>query len=278
MKVTSNRWQRRRLVRILLAAAVACGVLAALAPAGARANYNVRECNSRTGNVDAAMIRPFGGATKISQMDTCGGAGWGLRMEANGQSTNNTYVVWQWTAPPNTIFKTAQTSLHYYTHGGYGPMTSGSGSPGYSAVGGGGDQWVTPVQSNTGFYALYEQCFASPCSSTVCVRVHHGLLCRGAGSSVPISWGFGRVVGWRCDQRHSDDQGDGCRFRGRGAIRSRLRQRDPLEGGRLLCSANRRVRVTQAMSGCFWPERSATRYRARSRMGQRRQRCTDLRV
>ncbi len=166
VKVTSNRWQPRRLVRIFLAAAVAGAALAALAPAGARANYNVRECNSRTGNVDAATIRPFGGATKISQMDTCGGAGWGLRMEANGQSTNNTYVVWQWTAPPNTILKTAQTSLHYYTHGGYGPMTSGSGSPGYSAVGGSGDQWVTPVQSNTGFYAIYEQCFASPCSST----------------------------------------------------------------------------------------------------------------
>ncbi len=87
-------------------------------------------------------------------------------MEANGQSTYNTYVVWQWTAPQNTIFKTAQTNLHYYTHGGYGPMTSGSGSPGYSAVGGGGDQWVVPVQSNTSFYAIYERCFANPCSST----------------------------------------------------------------------------------------------------------------
>ena len=87
-------------------------------------------------------------------------------MEANGQSTYNTYVVWQWTAPQNTIFKTAQTSLHYYTDGGYGPMTSGSGSPGYSAVGVGGDQWVVPVQSNTSFYAIYERCFANPCSST----------------------------------------------------------------------------------------------------------------
>ena len=45
-------------------------------------------------------------------------------------------------------------------------MSSGSGSPGYSAVGGGGDQWVYPVQSNTTFYAIYEQCFADPCSST----------------------------------------------------------------------------------------------------------------
>jgi 5-hydroxyisourate hydrolase-like protein (transthyretin family) len=87
-------------------------------------------------------------------------------MEANGQSANNTYVVWQWNAAPNTTFKTAQTLLHYFTNGGYGPMSSGSGSPGYSAVGVGGDQWVTPVQSNTSFYAIYEQCFASPCSST----------------------------------------------------------------------------------------------------------------
>ncbi|HEX5820838.1 MAG TPA: hypothetical protein VFY30_03635 [Solirubrobacterales bacterium] len=164
MKVTSNRWQPRRLVRIFLAAAVACAALAALAPAGARANYNVRECNSSVGNTDAGMIRPFGEATKVKQTDTCGN--WGLRMEANGNSTNGTYVVWQWNAPTGTIFKTAQTSLHYYTHGGYGPMSSGSGSPGYSAVGGGGDQWVVPVQSNTTFYAIYERCFASPCSST----------------------------------------------------------------------------------------------------------------
>ncbi len=149
--------------RLSVAAAIVCAVFAAFA-SSAHANYSVRECNSAVGNVDATMIRPFGGATKISQTDTCGS--WGLRMEANGQSTSNTYVVWQWTAPPNTIFKTAQTTLHYYTHGGYGPMTSGSGSPGYSAVGVGGDQWVVPVQSNTSFYAIYEQCFASPCSST----------------------------------------------------------------------------------------------------------------
>ncbi len=45
-------------------------------------------------------------------------------------------------------------------------MSSGSGSPGYSAVGGPGDQWVVPVQNNTSFYAIYEQCFANPCSST----------------------------------------------------------------------------------------------------------------
>ena len=162
--LTSKRWRRRWLVRIFLTAAVACAALAALAPAGARANYNVRECNSSVGNIDAGMIRPFGEATKVRQTDTCGT--WGLRMEANGNSTNGTYVVWQWNAPPGTIFKTAQTTLHYFTHGGYGPMSSGSGSPGYSAVGGGGDQWVVPVQSNSTFYAIYEQCFTSPCSST----------------------------------------------------------------------------------------------------------------
>jgi hypothetical protein len=45
-------------------------------------------------------------------------------------------------------------------------MTSGSGTPGYSSVGAGGDHWVIPVQSNTNFYAIYEQCFANPCSSS----------------------------------------------------------------------------------------------------------------
>ena len=152
-----------RMVRFTLAAGAAV-VFAVVAPAVAKANYSVQQCTSGVGNVDAGTIRPFGGATKISQTDTCGN--WGLRMEANGQSTLNTYVVWQWTAAPNTIFKTAQTRLHYFTAGGYGPMSSGSGSPGYSAVGVGGDQWVIPVQSNTSYYAIYEQCFANPCSST----------------------------------------------------------------------------------------------------------------
>src|SRR5215204_2296162 len=150
-----------RTLRFVLAVTAAAG-FAAVTPAGIQANYGVKECSPPIGNLDAAMIRPFGGATKIGQTDTC--VDWGLRMEANGQSTYNTYVVWQWGAAPNTIFKTAQTTLHYFTDGGYGPMSSGSGSPGYSAVGVGGDQWVVPVQSNTSFYAIYEQCFANPCS------------------------------------------------------------------------------------------------------------------
>ncbi len=164
MQVTSNRWQRRRLVRIVLAAAVACAAWAALAPAGARANYDVRECNASVGNIDAGMIRPFGGATKISQSDNCGN--WGLRMEANGQSTYNTYVVWQWTAPQNTIFKTAQTQLHYYTHGGYGPMTQRQWAPGYAASGPRGLLGYRRSRATAASMPIYEQCFASPCSST----------------------------------------------------------------------------------------------------------------
>jgi 5-hydroxyisourate hydrolase-like protein (transthyretin family) len=162
--MTSTGWRTKQLIRLLLATAGVCAVFAGLAPAAAHASYSVRECTSAVGNSDAAMIRPFGGATKVSQSDNCGN--WGLRMDANGQSTGNTYVVWQWTAPPNTIFKTAQTQLHYYTDGGYGPMTSGSGTPGYSGVGSSGNFWVTPVQSNSSFYAIYERCFGNPCSST----------------------------------------------------------------------------------------------------------------
>lgn len=161
---TTQRPRASRAVRFALVAAATVAI-GALVPSVAKANYAVQECTSNIGNVDGVTIRPFGGATKISQTDTCG-TPWGLRMEANGQSTLNTYIVWQWTAAPNTIFNTAQTQLHYFTDGGYGPMSGGSGSPGYSAVGGGGDQWVTPVQSNTTFYAIFEQCFANPCFST----------------------------------------------------------------------------------------------------------------
>jgi hypothetical protein len=167
MCAIANRRRLRGLtLRFVALIALAAGAVATVGATPARANYAVQQCDAGLGNVNAFAIRPFGGATKISQTDTCGGSGWGLRMEANGQSNNGTYVVWQWNAAGNTMFQSAQTTLHYYTHGGYGPMTAGSGSPGYSAVGSGGDHWVTPVQNNSTYYAIYEQCFASPCSST----------------------------------------------------------------------------------------------------------------
>ena len=163
--IANRRRLRGLTLRLVTLIACAVGAVAAVGPGAASANYGVQECIAgRLGNADAFQIRPFGGATKIAQSDTCGG--WGLRMEANGQSNNGTYVVWQYNAPANTIFRTAQTTLHYYTTGGYGLMSSGSGSPGYGAVGSPGDLWVTPVQNNTNFYAIYEQCFSSPCSST----------------------------------------------------------------------------------------------------------------
>src|SRR3954449_4819378 len=109
LKMTSGGRQLGTMVRLGMATAVLCAAFAALAPSVAHGNYLVRECNSTVGNADAVMIRPFGGATKVAQSDDC--LNWGLRMEANGQSTLNTYVVWQWTAPPSTTFKTAQTKL-----------------------------------------------------------------------------------------------------------------------------------------------------------------------
>jgi hypothetical protein len=163
---------RRRLrdltVRFVVLIALVVAGIATTGAGSANANYAVQQCDVGLGNIDGFTIRPFGTATKIAQTDTCGGTGWGLRMEANGQSNNGTWVAWQFNAPANTIFRTAQTTLHYYATGGYGSMTSGSGSPGYSSVGSGAppDHWVTPVQNNTSFYAILEQCFSSPCSST----------------------------------------------------------------------------------------------------------------
>jgi hypothetical protein len=157
-----------RLATAALSLLVSMAAIAVSAPAGAYADYAVQECVPTVGlgAADAFEIRPFGAATKIAQRSDCGG--WGLRNEANGQSTNGTYVVWQINAAANTIFRTAQTTLHYEAAGGYGPMSSGSGSPGYSSVGTGAppSHWVNPVQNNTNFYAIYEQCFSSPCSST----------------------------------------------------------------------------------------------------------------
>jgi hypothetical protein len=152
---------------IALLVAVGSGLLLGLiAPNQARANYVVQECVSGTlGNADAFQVRPFGDATKVRQTDSCISP-YGLRLEANGQSNYNTWVAWQWNAPTSTTFVSAQTRVHYWTDGGYGPMMSGDGTPGYAAIGSGGEQWVFPVEANTSFYAILEQCFAHPCSST----------------------------------------------------------------------------------------------------------------
>src|SRR5689334_7781218 len=96
---------RRRLkdltLRFVVLIALGVPAIATLGAGSASANYAVQQCDAGLGNVNAFQIRPFGGATKISQTDTCGGSGWGLRMEANGQSSNGTYVVWQWNAAGN---------------------------------------------------------------------------------------------------------------------------------------------------------------------------------
>jgi hypothetical protein len=163
-----QRWTTRRARRLalLLLAIVSVLLLALAAPKQAHANYTVRECVSGSlGNRDAFQVRPFGDATKIKQTDSCGSP-YGLRHEAQGQSSYSTWVAWQWDAPPNTVFDSVQTRVHYWTDGGYGPMQSGNGAPGYASIGSGGEQWVTPVQTNTGFYSILEQCFARPCSST----------------------------------------------------------------------------------------------------------------
>jgi hypothetical protein len=158
---------RVRARRLLLLLTIVAGLLLCLAvPNRAHANYTVQECVSGfLGNADAFQVRPFGDATKIKQTDSCASP-YGLRLEANGQSNYSTWVGWQWSAPPNTIFDSAKTRVHYWTDGGYGPMMSGNGSPGYAAIGTGGEQWVTAVEANTGFYSILEECFAHPCSST----------------------------------------------------------------------------------------------------------------
>jgi 5-hydroxyisourate hydrolase-like protein (transthyretin family) len=159
--------ERGRGRRLAVLVAIACGVfLWLLAPNRAHANYTVQECVSGfLGNADAFPVRPFADAAKIKQSDSCASP-YGLRLEANGRSNYSTWVGWQWNAPSNTTFDSARTRVHYWTDGGYGPMMSGNGTPGYAAVGTGGEQWVTAVEANTSFYSILEQCFAHPCDST----------------------------------------------------------------------------------------------------------------
>ena len=157
---------RRIRIILVLATLTLAAVFALAAPRTASGDYFVQECVSGAlGNVDAFQIRPYGSATKVRQTDTCTSP-YGLRLEANGQSNHGTWVAWQWNAPPGTEFASVQTRVHYWTDGGYGPMMSSNGSPGYAAIGAGGEQWVTPVQTNSTYYAILEQCFARPCFST----------------------------------------------------------------------------------------------------------------
>jgi hypothetical protein len=172
MYPVANRRRFRGLkLRLVTLIALAGGAVATLGAPSASANYTVTECVPGNGwpAPDAQMVRPFPASEfMIAHANDCGG--WGLRNEANGQSNNTTWVAWQFNAPAGTIFQSAQSTVHYYATGGYGTMTSGSGGqPGYASVGTGAccDHWVSPVQNWSSFYAILEQCFASPCSSTV---------------------------------------------------------------------------------------------------------------
>ena len=164
-------------------------------------------------------------------------------------------------------------------HGGYGPMSSGSGSPGYAAVGGGGDQWVVPVQSNTTFYAVYEQCFANPCSSTSAFWLHHQLLRGRAGSGYALGKRSGELLdggvvsGIQTVNATVSDSGGGARsivifVNGIPSASSDF------------CGPTSAAYYSH-LKPCpdvVWPAGVAARYRTRSRVGERCERCSDLRL
>ena len=203
--MTSNRWQPRRLVRIFLATAFSCAALAAFAPSGARANYNVRECNSSVGNTDAAMIRPFGGATKISQSDNCGN--WGLRMEANGQSTYNTYVVWQWTAPPEHHLQNRADSAPLLHPRRVRADDERQRAPGYAARRRPrGTSGLHRYRATAASTRSTNSCFANPCSSTSAFAYITDFYAEVQDLAPPSVERFGRTSRWRGGERGPDSQ------------------------------------------------------------------------
>jgi hypothetical protein len=148
----------------VVASVVALGALAgSLGPAAASANYTVNECVPNiVGAPDSYVVE--GGAPKIYVSNECtGGArpGWGLGLESNGQTPQNNYSSWNFTAPPNTYFATAQATVHQNANFGYGGLytCSSTGTQGF------GSEWNTPTCANTPYFQVSLHCFASPCQS-----------------------------------------------------------------------------------------------------------------
>ncbi len=159
-----SRSGARRLKTFVLCA-LAILAIALLVPRGAEADYTVLECapGEQVGFSDVALYA--GGGYSILPSNDCGG--YGFRLDAKGVSASGSWLAWQVNAPGGTRFKSAQATVHYGTDGGYGPMSTSDGSPGYQGLAGGTgpDVWNTPVQTNASFFAVIEKCFANPCNS-----------------------------------------------------------------------------------------------------------------
>lgn len=152
----------RRLKTFVLSALAILGIVL-VAPRDAEANYSVTECVAGVGAPNAGLYA--GGPYSISHGVECGGRG--LILKAEGVSGSGSWKAWQFSAPPGTRFAQASAIVHYGTDGGYAPMTSSDGTPGFTGLSGGTgpDQWAGPTQSNASNFAVSLQCFANPCNS-----------------------------------------------------------------------------------------------------------------
>jgi hypothetical protein len=158
-----QRSGRRRLKTFVVSSLAILAIVLVL-PRGAGADYTVLECapGEQVGFADVGLYA--GGGYSILPTNECGGIG--FRLDAKGVSAHGSWLAWQVNAPAGTRFKSAQATVHYGTDGGYGPQTNGE-NPGLGGLSGGPgpDQWATPVQTNTSFFAILEACFANPCNS-----------------------------------------------------------------------------------------------------------------
>jgi hypothetical protein len=135
---------------------------AALTPGRAGANYTVVECVAGVvGAPDA--VAATNGTPKIFHENECVGGrrpGWGLSLEANGQSNSGEWRTWVFTAPPSTRFASASASVHQDPGYGYGALYSGDGgSQGMN------NEWSTVAVADTSFFAVGLQCFPASCQS-----------------------------------------------------------------------------------------------------------------
>ena len=131
----SRSGARRLKTFVLCALAILAIVL--LVPRGAEADYTVLECapGEQAGFSDVASLR--GGRVQHSAHER---VRWlGFRLDAKGVSASGSWLAWQVNAPGGTRFKSAQATVHYGTDGGYGPMSTSDGSPGYQGLAGGRD-------------------------------------------------------------------------------------------------------------------------------------------
>ena len=168
-RVTANKDRPRgsRLLRLAVLLG-AIGAIGASMPDHAHADYGVIQCVPPVvPNTDAGKVA-FG-PYSIWGTNECGsGSLFGLRLYTGsntGWTANGAGLAWRFTAPAETHFTTANTSVHYGNDGGFAAASFSDGAPPFNVFSNCATPsscWATASANGATLFEVRLQCFKSP--------------------------------------------------------------------------------------------------------------------